>query len=120
VYGNTEGVRRLFEQADLFFMNENEANGLFGSVDKVRTQPDALLFITQGEAGVLVIEGEQMTHVPGQPAPVLDPTGAGDTFCGATLAGLVQGRLPIEAARQGVTLATRTVRAVGPEALLSQ
>ena len=106
VYGDPERVRQLFEEADLFFMNENEANGLFGSVDKARTRVGALLFVTLGEAGALVIEGEQVTHAPGQPATELDPTGAGDTFCGATLAGLVQGRSPIEAARQAVALAS--------------
>jgi sugar/nucleoside kinase (ribokinase family) len=120
VYSDTKRVRRLFELADFFFMNENEANGLFGSVDKARTQPDALLFVTQGEAGALVIEGEQVTHVPGQPAPELDPTGAGDTFCGATLAGLVQGRSPGAAAARAVTVAAQTVGAVGPGALLGK
>jgi ribokinase len=118
VYDDAKRVRRLFNQADLFFMNENEANGLFGSVDQARTRPGALLFVTLGEAGVLVIEGEQVTHVPGQPAPELDPTGAGDTFCGATLAGLVQGQTPVIAARQAVTLAAQIVSGVGPEALL--
>ena len=34
VYDETATVRALFEEADLFFMNENEANGLFGSVER--------------------------------------------------------------------------------------
>ena len=118
VYGDTERVRRLFEWADLFFMNENEARGLFGSVAKAQTRPGALLFVTLGEAGALVIEGDRVTHVPGQPAAELDPTGAGDTFCGATLAGLVQGESPPTAARRAVALAAQTVSQVGPGALL--
>jgi sugar/nucleoside kinase (ribokinase family) len=120
VYGDPERVRRLFEKADLFFMNENEANGLFSSVDKAQTRTGALLFVTLGEAGALVIEGAQVTHVPGHPATALDPTGAGDTFCGATLAGLARGDSPLTAARQAVALATQTVSAVGPAALLDE
>jgi sugar/nucleoside kinase (ribokinase family) len=120
VYENTNRVRQLFAQADVFFMNENEANGLFGSLSKARTRPGALLFVTLGEAGALAINGEQVTHVPGQPATELDPTGAGDTFCGATLAGLAQGQSPVAAARQAAVLAAQTVRAVGPAALLTE
>ncbi len=120
VYGDTERVCQLFEQADLFFMNENEAKGLFGSVERVRTRPGALLFVTLDAEGALVIEGQQTTHVPGHPATELDPTGAGDTFCGATLAGLARGQSPVAAARQAMKLAVQTVQSVGPDALLGQ
>jgi len=119
VYNDTARVRELFAQTDISFMNENEANGLFGRVDDARTHAGALLFITLGEAGALVIEEEQVTPIPGQPAPEIDPTGAGDTFCGATLAGLSLGQSPLVAAQYAVALAARTVGAIGPAALLS-
>jgi ribokinase len=118
VYDDTARVRCLFEQADCFFMNENEATGLFGSLEQARTRPDALLFVTLGARGALVIAGDEVIYVPGHPAAELDPTGAGDTFCGATLAGLVQGETPVMAAQRAVVLAAQTVRAVGPAALL--
>lgn len=111
-------VQQLFELADLFFMNENEAQGLFGEVPRASTRPGALLFVTLGERGALVIEGTHTTHVPGWPATELDPTGAGDTFCGATLAGLSQGLPPVDAATRGAALAAKTVSGVGPAALL--
>jgi ribokinase len=117
VYGETGGVRHLFELADLFFMNENEAGGLFGSVGQAQTGPEAVLFVTLAAEGALVIEGSQVTHVPGRPAAEVDPTGAGDTFCGATLAGLAQGRSPVVAAQYAVQLAAQTVSTVGPGAL---
>jgi sugar/nucleoside kinase (ribokinase family) len=118
VYNDTGQVRRLFERADLFFMNENEANGLFGRLDQARTQAKAVLFVTLAGKGALVIEEAQVTHVPGQPAVEVDPTGAGDSFCGAVLAGLALGQSPVEAARQAVKLAARTISTIGPEALL--
>ena len=118
VQGETENVRQLVDQADLFFMNENEAVGLFGRVDQAHTRPDALLFVTLGANGVLVIKGKDMTHIPGHAATEVDPTGAGDTFCGATLAGLARGESPVAAAQYAVKVAAGTVSAVGPAALL--
>lgn len=117
VYGDTAAVRRLFEAADIFFMNENEANGLFGSAAQAHTAPGKLLFVTLGARGARVIQGDYATDLPGQPAVELDPTGAGDTFCGATLAGLAAGLHPVLAARQAVALAAQMISAVGPTAL---
>lgn len=116
-------VRAIFEQADLFFMNENEAKGLWGDLRVVgrvarRTREDALLFITFDRCGAVVIAGEQATPIPAEPAQELDPTGAGDTFCGATLAGLARGEDPFTAAQNAAALAARTIEHVGPAYLL--
>lgn len=123
-------VRAIFEQADLFFMNENEAIGLWGSLRvagrvNMRTRDDALLFITFDRRGVMVIQGDpykegvpQATPLPADPADEFDPTGAGDTFCGATLAGLAHGDDPVTAAQNACTLAAREIEHVGPAFLL--
>ncbi len=112
-------VRALFNLVDLFFMNENEATLLFGSVEAARTQPGHILFITLSAHGAVVLQGDHATHVPGVPAIDLDPTGAGDTFCGATLAALARGDQPIMAAKSAVILAAEMIGAVGPTRLLS-
>ncbi|HRX01791.1 MAG: carbohydrate kinase family protein [Anaerolineales bacterium] len=117
VHGETAAVQELLALADLFFMNENEAAGLFGAVDAARSAPGKLLFVTLGSRGALVIQGDHVTHVPGMAATELDPTGAGDTFCGATLAGLARGQHPVMAARQAIALAGQMIGAVGPAAL---
>ena len=117
VYGQTETVRALFEQADLFFMNENEANGLFASLEAARTAPGKLLFVTLGKKGARVIQGDHATQVPTLAANELDPTGAGDTFCGATLAGLARGEHPVMAARRATPLAAQMIEEIGPRAL---
>jgi hypothetical protein len=57
--------------------------------------------------------------VPGRPAAEFDPTGAGDTFCGATLAHLVRGEHPVLAAQAAVLLSAEMIGAVGPTRLLS-
>lgn len=119
VYHSTTLVRKLFEQADFFFMNQNEATGLFGGVEHIRTRNCAVAFVTLDAEGVLVIQGNHISHVPGHPVAELDPTGAGDTFCGAALAALDAGLSPVAAAHQAVELAARTVAALGPAALLA-
>jgi ribokinase len=118
VSGETACVHRLFAQADLFFMNEHEARGLFGSVEQASTRPDALLFVTLGAQGAMVIASNESMHIPAYATTEVDATGAGDTFCGATLAGLARQELPVAAAERAVVLAADTVGAVGPAALL--
>jgi sugar/nucleoside kinase (ribokinase family) len=118
VKDNPQGVRTLLDQTDVYFMNEFEAVGLFGSLDRVVTKPGKLLFITLGREGAIVVQGDHQTNIPAVPASVLDPTGAGDTFCGATLAHLLQGEHPVMAARQATALAAEMIEHVGPTALL--
>ena len=112
-------VRAVFDAVDLFFMNENEANLLFGGVEAIRTRSRQIVFVTLGERGAFVIREDRITHVPGQPAVDLDPTGAGDTFCGAVLAGLARGGNVMSAARKGVALAAEMIGAIGPARLLA-
>lgn len=114
---HTQIVRETLALADIFFCNEDEARVLFGEIAAARTQPGKLLFITLGEHGAVVVQGEHHTHVPGQPVVELDPTGAGDTFCGTTLALLSQGEHPVLAAQQAVACAAEMVTAVGPTML---
>lgn len=118
VHRETDIVRQLFRLADYFFMNENEALGLFGTVDRARTRPDALLCVTMGDQGALVIEGDRVTHVSAHAIEERDPTGAGDTFCGATLAGLAAGLTPVVAAERAMEWAALTVSDIGPASLL--
>lgn len=112
-------VRDVIDAVDLFFMNENEASLLFGGVEAIRTRSEQIVFVTLGERGAVVIQNDQLTHVPGQPTVDLDPTGAGDTFCGAVLAGLARGDDVIAAARRGVALAAEMIGAIGPARLLA-
>jgi ribokinase len=114
-----ETVRATLALADVFFCNEEEACLLFGSLEQAATEPGQLLFITLGSRGALVLQGDYRTHVPGYTVEVVDTTGAGDTFCGVTLALLAHGEHPVMAARQAVACASEMVRGVGPERLLA-
>jgi len=113
-------VRAVMEQSDYFFMNQQEAKAVFGSNESAHTEPGKVLFLTLGAQGACIIQGDTSTLIPAVPATVLDPTGAGDTFCGATLAYLFQKEHPIMAARHAIPLAAEMITQVGPSALLSE
>jgi sugar/nucleoside kinase (ribokinase family) len=113
-------VRAVVEQSDYFFMNGLEAEALFGSLDAARAEPGRVLYLTLGAQGARIVQGDTSTSIPAVSATVLDPTGAGDTFCGATLAYILQRQHPIMAARRAVALAAEMIGQVGPAALLSQ
>ncbi|MBN2471916.1 MAG: hypothetical protein JXN59_14430 [Anaerolineae bacterium] len=113
-----DAVRQVMEIADVFFMNEAEAACVFGSLEGAEAKPGKLLFITLGRQGALVLQGGFQTRIPAAPADILDPTGAGDTFCGAALADIAGGHHPLMAARMAAALAAEEITAVGPAALL--
>jgi sugar/nucleoside kinase (ribokinase family) len=113
-------VRAVLEQSDYFFMNDLEARAVFRSLEAAKTEPGRVLYVTMGDRGACIIQGDTSTLIPAVSAGVLDPTGAGDTFCGATLAYLLQNKHPIMAARRAVPLAAEMITQVGPAALLSE
>ncbi len=113
-------VRAVLEQCDCFFMNDREAKAVFGALEAAHTEPGQVLYVTLGAEGACVIQGDTATCIPAVSATVLDPTGAGDTFCGATLAYLLQKEHPIMAARHAIPLAAEMIGQVGPTALLSE
>jgi len=116
----SQAVRAVMELSDYFFMNDLEANAVCGSREFVNTEPGKVVFVTLGAQGACIIQGDTSTLIPPVSTTELDPTGAGDTFCGATLANLLQNKHPIMAARYAVTLAAEMITQVGPTALLSE
>lgn len=113
-----EIVRQNMALADVFFMNEEEACLLFGALDKAKTAAGKLLFVTLGAKGALVVQGDEQTHIDALPADVIDPTGAGDSFCGAVLAGLMASLNPVIAAHKAAALAAEAIGAIGIDGLL--
>lgn len=118
VYGESEDVRSLFAESDFCFMNENEANGLWGSVEQVVGTLDQTIFVTLDQDGAIAIQADEPLAITGMPVEEVDPTGAGDTFCGTTLAMLAKGKSLVESATRGCQQAALTVQTIGPDALL--
>jgi ribokinase len=113
--GTADSVLR---DADILFMNEEEAARFFGSASAAHSRPEQIIYITRGRDGATVIQGDRRTDLQGVTAEAVDPTGAGDTFCGATLVGIASGLHPVMAARHAMPMAAQMTEAIGPAALL--
>lgn len=114
---NPESVREVINNSDIFFMNEEEAVLLYGSLENVKVSPGRLIFVTLGAKGAMVVQGETQIRLTTKQVEAVDPTGAGDTFCGATLAELMLGAHPVMAAHKGMGLASKEIQSIGPAAL---
>ncbi len=112
---DTELVRSTLAVADLSFCNADEEAVLFTGDASPAT--GHLRFVTRGARGVTVHQGGHHTEVVGEPAVMVDPTGAGDTFCGTAVARVLLGDHPVEAARRANAAAAEMVGALGPTAL---
>ncbi len=73
-----------------------------------------------GPEGVLVWDkaARMPVPVPAYPTSTVDPTGAGDSFCGGFLAGLAETGDPVAAARFGAISAARIVARFGADGAL--
>jgi sugar/nucleoside kinase (ribokinase family) len=108
----------LLKNVDALLPSEAEVQVFYESklapTDAVRTLahlgPD-IVVVKVGAGGCLVYSSETdtITHIPAYPALALDPTGAGDAFCGGFLVGLVETGDPVEAARFGTVSASFVV-----------
>jgi len=72
------------------------------------------VFLTVGERGVLVCDGERAQRVPAVPVRgEIDVVGAGDTTIAAIAAALCAGATPLEAAEIGNLAASVTIQCIG-------
>jgi hypothetical protein len=121
VLADKSGVERLMLGCDVFFMNRNEANLLFGDgadVPKSFISENGACYVTDGENGVKVYQSASSEKLFAVVAEELDPTGAGDTFCGAVLARLSDGGGCLDAARAALAVCARVIEHTGPKYLL--
>jgi pfkB family carbohydrate kinase len=75
--------------------------------------------LKRGAEPVMLADRGAVHSVPVPATPVVDPTGAGDSFCGAYAACRLLGHEPLEAARRAVATAALVVGCSGVEAALS-
>lgn len=125
VVGNEASIRELLASCDVFLPSEIEARTLTGTDDlEAAAQQFAELgpscvVIKRAERGCLVLDRGQLTEVPAEPVTPVDPTGAGDAFCGAFAATHLRTRDAVAAARAATTAAQFAISGYGVEALLA-
>jgi sugar/nucleoside kinase (ribokinase family) len=91
-------VRALVSAGQVFSPNEAEAESLVGPgkpLELIRRLVEAgaeIVAVRQGEKGATIHHAEsgETWHIPAFETSVIDPTGAGNAFCGGFLAGWVQ------------------------------
>ncbi len=73
--------------------NEHELKIIFKSdnTDEILKSYPNKLIVTLGSKGVKYFDGNEIKQIPSVNVPVVDTTGAGDTFCGGLAAALVRG-----------------------------
>lgn len=120
--GQYEPRRALLGAIDALLPSEHDLRAFFRTpVDPAegarmlgRLGPAAVV-VKMGSRGSLVYtpQTEAIVHVPAFPCDVVDPTGAGDAFCGGFLVGLVETGDPVEATCYGTISASFVVEGFG-------
>lgn len=86
----------LLERADLLIVNEGEA-AYYG--DAIHRGEGLVALTLGGRGAVLYRAGKEIARTQAFTVPVIDTTGAGDTFCAALVLALAEGRGEGEALR---------------------
>jgi sugar/nucleoside kinase (ribokinase family) len=71
------------------------------------------VLVTLAANGVCGVLGGTTLRIPALTVPVVDPTGAGDAFCGGLIAGLLRGATPKAAVLLGTRAAARILQQTG-------
>jgi ribokinase len=110
---------------DVFLPSREELAELVGYDDPPRAAGEltaagvTCVVVKMGGDGALVARpGMPLARAPASKVPVMDPTGAGDSFCGAFAAGLALGDDVVGAARRGCATAGAAIGAAGSLRLL--
>lgn len=109
-------ARRTSPAWDLLVLNEKEALAACGDVvtapKRLAGAADSVL-VTRAAKGVCGLLDGTALQSPAMQTQVLDPTGAGDGFCGGVITGLLRGAAPKAAVQLGSAAAARIVQQAG-------
>ena len=116
-----DNVRQMpLEHCDVLIVNETEATDLAGTDDPdealavlAARYPETRLVLTLGSKGALLQHMGKQFHESALAVKVVDTTGAGDTFVGYFLAGLIQGLDEAGALRRACRAAALAVTVSG-------
>jgi len=121
-----DAIEPFLAQVDAFLPSEVELRAIVpgaGLVDALRTLARSCrgaVAVKLGPQGSLVWDRarEEAVVVPACPVDAVDPTGAGDSYCGGFLAGLVETGDPVRAAGFGTVSASLIVSRFGADGAL--
>jgi sugar/nucleoside kinase (ribokinase family) len=96
----TERTRELADAVTVPIFAEHVPSEITGigdmerSLRALRSPHHALICVTLGARGAMVLDGSGIRHVPAFPVHVVDTTGAGDVFRGAFIYAMLRGDAP--------------------------
>ena len=115
-----DAVHTVMEQSRWVMPSVEDIGLLFpgisedAAIDRMRATGAEIIAITRGGAGATIITPEARYDFAGHKITEIDPTGAGDCFCGTLVALLAQGVATEEAARQANAAGAIAVTRRGP------
>ena len=118
-----EKLKPLLGVTDVLFVNKEEAKRLVGEIADmkellmaVRHVGPQIVVITDGQKGSFAYDGREFWKCGITDTPVIERTGAGDSFGTAFLAALQHGKPVPEAMRWGTMNSASVITKIGPQA----
>jgi sugar/nucleoside kinase (ribokinase family) len=118
------GLAEFLAGADAFMPSEQEIRPLLdqmkpeAAVQALRAAGFPEVVLKRGAEPTIVAFADRCLSIPVKPVPNIDPTGAGDSFCGAYAANRLNGCDPIESVRRAAISAALVVGCSGAEQAL--
>ena len=116
-----EGMKSAIPLADVMKVSDEECLLMTGAAtyeeaaDQLLAMGPKLVAVTLGGDGVLVATKEGKQRVQGFKVPVVDTTGAGDTFNGAFATAIVNGKSLADALHYGNAAAALSIQRLGAQ-----
>jgi sugar/nucleoside kinase (ribokinase family) len=118
-----EKLRPMLAVTTVLFVNKEEARRIVGEIADmkellmaVRHVGPQIIVITDGDKGSFAYDGQQFWKCGITDTPVVERTGAGDSFATAFLAALNHGKTVPEAMQWGTMNSASVITKVGPQA----
>ena len=114
-----EGLKECIDGADILIANDYEMGLITNTTGLDMAALGVLaksIITTKGEDGSLITTGDTSITIPVvKPNQVLDPTGAGDSYRGGLIKGLIEGKELAEAALMGSVCASFAIEVKGTQ-----
>jgi sugar/nucleoside kinase (ribokinase family) len=118
-----EKISVLFRNVDVLLPSEFEVRAFFGQADlagvavKLASFGPRIVVVKIGSQGSLVYDRDhdKFYQVPVYPATVVDPTGAGDSYCGGFMVGYTETQDPLVAAMYGTISSSFVIEGFGAQ-----
>jgi hypothetical protein len=106
----------LPSEEDMRFLFQGRSEDLWEMIEAVASYGCEIVVVKRGERGQLLYEvaSHNRWEIPAYASRVVDPSGAGDAFCGGFLAGYRDTYDPLEAVLRGNISASLVVEGSGP------